>query len=143
MIDKHVGDMLILIGANDPAINFLQDETTETASASAVFKGSIWALSPDGTFLFQPSLLASMRNNLNPIKGYYTLIGDRVEFQGKQQSVQGIKSSLNGTINLQVDTILLDVDYTAAEATHHTTHLTQKLCLQPYIFEKADSWERI
>lgn len=142
MIDKRIGDILILIGTNDPTITFLKEDLKEDRrhreAIQDVFKGSIWTLAREGTFLFQPPLPVSVHQDFYPIRGYYTLVGDLVKFQGQLPSTQGIYNFLKGTISIQADAIWLDVIYTVASATPHIAHVTQALSLQPYITEMLD-----
>ncbi len=137
MVDKYIGDILILIGTNDPAITFLKEDIEEDKQHREaildVFKGSIWTLAREGIFLFQPSLSVSIHQDFYPIRGYYTLVRDLVKFQGQLPSTQGIYNFLKGTISIQADAIWLDVIYTVASVNPRIAHITQALSLQPYI----------
>lgn len=128
-------DMLILVGMDEPHITFLKGGQWGPERTRSVFKGGSWTIYPDGTFMFQPAVMADVRNDLYPIKGIYTRIGDTLEFQGKQQCELGASSALDGTMKMEGDAIALDIIHTVASSTQCIARVTQVLSFGPPITE--------
>src|SRR5579885_1456521 len=76
------------------------------------FKDAQWTFYADGRFLFMPSALIRLKKDLQPMTGTYSLQGSAIEFTGLQQLSPSASTSLDGTIRLQGEQILLHAVYT-------------------------------
>jgi hypothetical protein len=125
---EHLEHILNLVGVGEPHITFLKGGQWGPERTIGVFKGGAWTLYTDGTFLFQPPLVADVRDDLYPIQGTCTLVNGILEFQGMQQSESGTASSaLDGTMKMRYGTVCLDVIHTVASSMQQIVRVTQML----------------
>lgn len=91
------------------------------------FKDAQWTFYADGRFLFTPSALLRLKKDLPPMTGTYALQGSTIEFAGQQQISPSTSISLDGTIRLQEEQILLHAVYTLASHTQLIALVQQQL----------------
>lgn len=125
----EVNSMLRLTAAGEPQIELLRGIQWGKEQTQRTFQGAGWTFYPDGRFVLTPTQTANSRTKLFPISGTYSKDGNTYEIQGEHR-VSSSSVSVDGTIRIHGDNIVLDVIYTIS-APRQIARISQSLAKQP------------
>jgi len=86
------------LGESAVEVQMLKGGSTWVEGAKRTFAGARWDFFTNGTFRFTPAPAADVRNDLYPLVGSYTRIGDRVLLQATRLADLGASASLVGAV---------------------------------------------
>ena len=98
----------------------LQGAIFGSESINKLFNGAGWMFKPDGTFTFTPQ-------SGEPISGTYIKVGENLQFQGERIKNNKILASIDGTVYLNKDELVLDVLYSHLTLFQQTFRISQVL----------------
>lgn len=86
------------LGESAVEVQVLKGAPPWVESTQRTYEDARWDFFSNGTFRFTPGPAAEVRNDLYPLVGSYTQVGDRVQFQAARLANLGASASLIGCL---------------------------------------------
>jgi hypothetical protein len=124
---------LTLIGADEPRVTLLAGDRQRTTCIINIFKGGIWTLYQNNTFVFQAAPTNDKRSGSYSVSGSYTSIDDGVVTIHAIQQHQTNSDILDGVMRVQGESIQMEIikTCTSTQASDCVAHISQTLYPQP------------
>jgi CHAT domain-containing protein len=115
--------LLELTSIDRPQIEILRGVSFGSERIRGIFQGAGWTFYPNGKFTFTPqnSLISP------PISGTYAKVGNNFEFQGEYTSEVIATVSIDGTIRINEENLVLDAIYTDSASPQRIVRISQIL----------------
>ncbi|NES76672.1 MULTISPECIES: CHAT domain-containing protein [unclassified Okeania] len=121
--EAQAEQLLELTGRDEPQIEILRGVSFGTERIQRIFQGAGWTFSDNGKFTFTPQFSQFD----SPRYGTYTKVGSNFEFQGEQASDDNSTISIDGTIRINQENLILDVVYTNSGSPQQIARISQSL----------------
>ena len=119
--------MLKLTGINEPQIEILRGASFGAERIQGIFQGGGWTFYTNGKFTFTQFFTSQFPQVDPPISGTYTKVGSNFEFQGEHASDDNSTISIDGTIRINRENLVLDAIYTSSDSPQQIARISQYL----------------